>query len=78
MTESAISTLKQKKRDKKPKESFGWDIFNTDSLYKAYEKRINKLPKLLETSEGADRKELMAKEIEERIEKRNKFSRVRP
>jgi hypothetical protein len=51
MTESAIFSIKQKKREKKPKETFGWDIFNTDSLYKAYEKRINKLPKLLENSE---------------------------
>jgi hypothetical protein len=49
MTESAISQLKLKKREKKkPEESFGWDVFNTDSLYKAYEKRINKLPKMLE------------------------------
>jgi hypothetical protein len=54
-------------------------VFNTDSLYKAYEKRINKLPKLIEDStvQGLDRKELMAKEIEERIEKRNQFSRQR-
>jgi hypothetical protein len=54
-------------------------VFNTDSLYKAYEKRINKLPKLIEDStvQGLDRKELMAKEIEERIEKRNQFSRKR-
>lgn len=54
-------------------------MFNTDSLYKAYEKRINKLPKLIEDStvQGLDRKELMAKEIEERIEKRNQFSRKR-
>jgi hypothetical protein len=74
MTESAIFSQKQKKRDvKKPKETFGWDVFNTDSLYKAYEKRINKLPKLIEnsTAQGIDRKELMAREIEERIEKRN-------
>ena len=77
MTESAISSLKQKKRDVKQKETFGWDVFNTDSLYKAYEKRINKLPKLLESSALAsqDRKDLMAKEVEETIEKRNKFSR---
>ena len=51
MTESAISFLKQKKRDEKqPKESYGWDIFNTDSVYRAYEKRINKIPKLVENS----------------------------
>lgn len=80
MTESAISQLKLKKREKKkPEESFGWDVFNTDSLYKAYEKRINKLPKMLEQTvqSGETRTDMMAKEIEERIEKRNKFSRQR-
>ena len=78
MTESAISCQKQKKRDQKQKETFGWDVYNTDSLYKSYEKRVNKLPKLLEQSAvGEDRRDLMAKEVEETIEKRNKFSRQR-
>ena len=52
MTESAIVSLKNRKRDKKGsgKESFGWDMFNTDAISKAYEKRVNKIPKLLEKS----------------------------
>lgn len=28
----------------KRKEAFGWDVFNADSMYKAYEKRLAKLP----------------------------------
>jgi hypothetical protein len=42
--------MKNKKRDKPAKESYGWDMFNTDSIYKSYEKRVNKIPKLLENS----------------------------
>lgn len=40
-----------KKRDQKPTETFGWDVFNTDSLYRAYEKRVAKMPKLGEGTE---------------------------
>lgn len=58
-------------RDKPAKESFGWDVFNQDSIYRAYEKRVNKIPKLLENSSATDRVDMMAKEVEEVIEKRN-------
>ena len=51
-------------------------MFNTDSLYRAYEKRVNKIPKGDLSKE--QREDLMAKEVEERIEKRNQFSRRRP
>jgi hypothetical protein len=77
MTVSAISTHKNKKRDKPTKESFGWDMFNIDSIYKAYEKRVAKIPKLLEGSAATDRTDMMAKEVEEVMEKRNQFSRKR-
>ena len=69
---------KKKRRADKDKETYGWDVFNTDSLYRAYEKRVKKVPK-----EGAkqltqeEREDLMAQEVEERIEKRNQFSRRR-
>jgi hypothetical protein len=79
MTESAIVSLKNRKRDKKKpeKESFGWDMFNTDSIAKAYEKRVNKIPKLLENSTVSDRTDMMAKEVEDVMEKRNQYSRKR-
>jgi len=35
-----------KQREKKRKQAaFGWDVFNTDTLYKAYERRLDNLPK---------------------------------
>jgi hypothetical protein len=49
-----------KKRDKK-KESFGWDMFNSDSMYKAYERRISKLP---EMDNNISREDYMASEVE--------------
>ena len=84
--ETAIQAEKQqgnkkRKRNKESKEAYGWEVFNTDSLYRAYEKRVNKVPKMVaqsgETLSKADRIELMAKETEERIEKRKQFSRRR-
>jgi hypothetical protein len=43
--ETAIQAEKLNKRKKKPKnESYGWDVFNSDSLYRAYDKRTKKLP----------------------------------
>eukprot|EP00622_Pseudochattonella_farcimen_P006311 FR742098.1.p1 GENE.FR742098.1~~FR742098.1.p1 ORF type:complete len:168 (+),score=33.96 FR742098.1:40-504(+) len=38
---------KYARRDKKEngKAAFGWDVFNQDTLYKAYEKRLANLPK---------------------------------
>ena len=62
------------------KESYGWDVFNADSIYRAYEKRVNKIPKLLEGQTVDDpkvRAEMMAKEVQETIEKRNHYSRKR-
>ena len=72
---------KKRKRNKESKEAYGWEVFNTDSLYRAYEKRVNKMPKLMadagENLSKEARVDLMAKEVEERIEQRNKFSRRR-
>jgi len=44
--------LKQSKE--KNKAAFGWDVFNTDAMYNAYNKRLNYLPKGVqdETTEG--------------------------
>jgi hypothetical protein len=50
LQESAIAVHKRQRPAASggPKESYGWDVFNADSIYKAYEKRINKIPKLLQ------------------------------
>jgi hypothetical protein len=40
ITANAHSTG-QKKRDKKPNETFGWDVFNKESLSRALEKRVS-------------------------------------
>ena len=82
--ESAImvdKNSKSKKKKGKGRETYGWEVFNADSLYRAYEKRVKKIPGV-NTELGAaltkdDRVELMAKETEMRIEARNKFSRRR-
>jgi hypothetical protein len=34
----------RKNLEKKHKATFGWDAFNTDSIYRAHEKRVNKMP----------------------------------
>ena len=48
MYESAIMVEKQgpskRKKKKDKKETYGWEVFNSDSLYKAYEKRVKKIP----------------------------------
>ncbi|KAF4033421.1 SYF2 splicing factor [Phytophthora infestans] len=51
LTETAeVAEMKAKKASKKEKRkaAFGWDVFNQDSLYKGYKKRLVNLP----TSEG--------------------------
>ena len=87
--ETAIQAEKQqgsrkRKRNKGSKEAYGWEVFNTDSLYRAYEKRVNKMPQIVAAASGTgesltkeQRVDLMAQEVEERIEKRNQFSRRR-
>lgn len=80
MTESAIVQLKHKKRDKPAKETFGWDVFNTDAISKAYEKRVNKIPKLMQgdTVKSAEQRvDMMASEVQEVMDKRNQYSRRR-
>ena len=70
---------RKRKRNKESKEAYGWEVFNTDSLYRAYEKRVNKIPRLAAQAEAAHRRamtktqriDLMAHEVEEYIEKRN-------
>ena len=76
-----LQSGRKRKKNKGSKEAYGWEVFNTDSLYRAYEKRVNKMPRLMdeagESLTKEQRVDLMAKEVEDRIEKRNQFSRRR-
>lgn len=78
LLESAALAEKSKKRKGKNL-TFGWDVFNEDSLYRGYYKRVKKNleenPDLKE--EGVDRAALVANEVENQIEKRAEFSRRR-
>nr|CCA21970.1 premRNAsplicing factor syf2 putative [Albugo laibachii Nc14] len=83
---------KQQKKDKR-RAAFGWDVFNQDSLYKAYKKRLQNLPttnqgereKTVSTEDtlvrcqqvSQERLDRMSKELEERMKSRKKFSRRR-
>jgi hypothetical protein len=76
--ETAVQAEKTKRKKKKTRqETYGWDVFNTDSLFKAYEKRVKKLPGEELATDKSKLVDHMAKEVEERIEKRNVFSRRR-
>uniref|UniRef100_K3WGU0 Pre-mRNA-splicing factor SYF2 n=1 Tax=Globisporangium ultimum (strain ATCC 200006 / CBS 805.95 / DAOM BR144) TaxID=431595 RepID=K3WGU0_GLOUD len=104
-----VAELKTKKNEKKEKRkaAFGWDVFNQDSLFKGYKKRLASLPTSGdgESTDGAsnatavvvanidnledqlsygkddkvsqENLDRMAKELEERIQARKKFSRRR-
>ena len=86
LTETAARAEKTKKRDKK-KETFGWDMFNDDAIFKAYEKRASKLQKddIDESNlTEADKKKLeqerldrLVEDIEQQKEKRSQFKRRR-
>lgn len=90
MLETAdLAARRQAKAEEKSKrkEAFGWDVFNADSLHKAYEKRLAKLPTgdnehmdpLTYGTTPADRGvDNMVKELHERYADNAKFSRRRP
>lgn len=66
-------SLKQKR---KGAGTFGWDVFNEDSLYGAYYKRVKKFEKPLPESKE-ERIAAMAQDLEQQIEKRADFRRER-
>lgn len=85
MTEPAeVSAAKAERRKEKAKgkvRSFGWDVFNAETLFKAYKKRVAKLPtrpgdgaKSGIASEGAAR---VVAELDDRDKAHAKFSRRR-
>lgn len=42
--ESAQRKMEQARKKEKGRAAFGWDVFNQDALFKAYKKRLGKLP----------------------------------
>ena len=72
--ESAIQSEKTgiwAKTKRTKTETFGWDVFNDDSLYRAHAKRTKKMdseikenPDMLETMNEDERLDRMAEEIE--------------
>jgi pre-mRNA-splicing factor SYF2 len=79
----------KKMLNKKKNERFGWDVFNTDSLYRSYKKRLITMPidrdlyeqqmkdpsKVPEVTE--QRKHLLNADIVAQKERQKKFSRRR-
>jgi hypothetical protein len=39
-----VKALKERKKKKRAAMSFGWEVFNTDSRYRAYKKQLSTLP----------------------------------
>ena len=63
--ETALQSENSRKRSKK-NTSFGWDVFNEDSLYRAYHKRLKNLPdsKELEAMTEEERRNLLTEDLE--------------
>jgi len=79
----------QKFLKKKKNETFGWDVFNTDTLYRAYKKRLKNMPmdisiyeeQMNNPEKGVEiteqRKHLLNADLEAQKQKRKTFSRRR-
>jgi cyclophilin family peptidyl-prolyl cis-trans isomerase len=90
--ESANAKIKKKRMKKKNQAAFGWDVFNQDAQYNAYNKRLTNMTQNVDTnfrdvdsldyvvdvkpSDAAI--ESMVAELEEGQKRREKFSRRRP
>lgn len=44
MTESGLKHEQLEKNKKKKYETFGWDVFNDETLYRSYKKKLNEMP----------------------------------
>jgi hypothetical protein len=69
-----------KKKNKKKNTTFGWEVFNDDSLFRAYEKRVKKLEVKNNGDEQDDeeqKKDKLVDEINKQREKKNEYSRRR-
>jgi hypothetical protein len=84
------SEIRNSKNEKKQKSAtFGWDVFNTDSLFRAYKKRIKNMPfdkalyedqikdPQISSEISEERKNLLNMDIEEQLLKRKRYSRRR-
>ncbi|CDW74497.1 peptidyl-prolyl cis-trans cyclophilin-type family protein [Stylonychia lemnae] len=76
----AFDTAAQAEKGKKRKGknlTFGWDVFNEDTLYRAYFKRVKNLPNDKTDLTEEERAALLAQDVEKQIEKRGQFQRTR-
>ena len=74
----------KKKKGRGGAGAFGWDVFNEDSLYSAYFKRVKQFEGKpdsiisgVQAPEAGDRVQKMADDLEQQIEKRGQFRRER-
>eukprot|EP00347_Sterkiella_histriomuscorum_P019744 403340455 len=79
--DTAVQAEKTKKKKGKNM-TFGWDVFNDDTLYRAYFKRTNKIGGSKPAAEDPnitqqEKISLMAQDVENQIEKRSEFKRQR-
>ena len=44
MNQTALKLQKQQQNKKKKNTTYGWDVFNEDTLYRAYDKRCRAMP----------------------------------
>jgi pre-mRNA-splicing factor SYF2 len=60
-----VAEIKAKKASKKEKRkaAFGWDVFNQDSLYKGYKKRLVSLPTAVETAASTSVEDTLGDEL---------------
>lgn len=87
LTDTMGKTDKMKKRNGKKKITFGWDVFNDDAIYRAYEKRTDKLQAEeidLSTLAEEDKKRIEGNRLDRLVEdiqsqktKRDNFKRRR-
>jgi len=92
--ESAMYAKQRDSKKRKRKDgAFGWDVFNQDTLYRAYEKRLKKIKHTGEVKNptelvdgqklaidhkpSEDAKQDMINELKQTIERRGKFKRRR-
>lgn len=89
LTQSSLHSEHVDGSKKTKTETFGWDVFNQDALFKAYNKRCETLPHYKEVyeqqknnpdfarAENAERLQHLVEDLEKQEERRKKFSRRR-
>lgn len=89
MNETAAHMEERESKKKKKHETFGWEVFNDESLYRAYKKRLKNVPHYKDLYEqqkanpdaefepNEERLQNLVDDMEKQAEKRKKFSRRR-